>query len=83
MHKLRSVGYGIRYTTEEGYVRAIKYSKHAYSVTPGAHVSYTLRFLSPGRVYYIEVAILLGAYSYICGEYSDPVSFRTNALQCK
>ena len=79
-----SIAYRIRYQPEGGYYRTISYSTTSHS--EGSQLSYTLRSLSRDKVYTIEISMRVRysvcSYNYAYGNYSDPVSFRTNAT-CK
>ena len=79
-----SIAYRIRYQPEEGYYRTISYFNSSHS--EGSQLSYTLSSLSRDKVYTIKVSMRVRysvcSYNYAYGNYSDPVSFRTNAT-CK
>ena len=80
-----SASYRIRYETEDGSIlRTYSYSPPTHSA--GAQLTYTLSSLFRDTEYMVQVAMRVSysvcRYSYVYGNYSDPISFRTNAT-CK
>ncbi len=81
------IAYAIKYyeTGEErSYYPTSTYYNSSHS--EGDQLSYTLTSLSRDTEYTVEIALRVSysvcSYSYVYGNYSDPVSFRTNAT-CK
>lgn len=80
-----SIIYMIRYGTVENldYYSTVSYYNSSHSV--GDQLSYTLTHLSRDTEYVIEIAMQVSHsacyYSYIYGNYSDPVFLQTNATR--
>ena len=80
-----NIVYVIKYyeTAEEEYYSTASYYNSSHS--EGDQLSYTLTYLSRDTDYTVEVAMQVSysvcLYSYIYGNYSDPVSFQTNATR--
>ena len=80
-----NIAYVIKYyeTAEEEYYSTASYYNSSHS--EGDQLSYTLLHLSRDTDYTVEVAMRVSysvcSYSYVYGNYSDPVSFQTNATR--
>ena len=77
--------YTIRYESASGIVRTQTYYNSSYlNATSGVELSYTIGYLTRNTLYSIQIRAdfrnsVCGYYNYIYGNYSDPISFRTNA----
>ena len=77
--------YTIRYVSEDGTVETA--TQYSYDVYPGQDLTYTLRFLTRDTEYNVQIRMQVSHYYcyfgfgdlFNSGNYSDFVSFRTNA----
>ena len=80
-----NIMYRIRYGTADNLDYYSTTNYYNFSHSEGDQLSYTLSYLSRDTEYIIEVAMRVGytvcSYSYVSGNYSDPVFFQTNATR--